>query len=364
MKVLEIGVDFDGGGIDRYLYNNCTRIKDVEFEFVIIQRSYIGVLEEEMIQRGYRLYKIPSLHSGVIKHLKALRKIFKNNTYDIVHFHLGYKGLLDIVLACFCGVKVRVAHSHLAYIPMSKKQNLIKKICSSITIKLSSSLAACGYDAAIWMWGENNINRVEILNNAIPTDKYAFSDEIRSRLREELGLKGIFVVGHVGRLSEQKNQIRLLSIFKEIIKNRPNSKLLLVGDGEMEEDIKNQINKLRLNESVLLLGVRSDVPDLLNVFDVFVFPSVYEGLPFTLIEAQCNGLPILSSDAVTKHVLVSNCLEFMPLSASNEEWAQKALLMDKGHNIDAVKDVIEAGYDIDKEANHLRNYYKKCISKL
>ncbi|MFR2767570.1 MAG: glycosyltransferase [Thomasclavelia sp.] len=204
--------------------------------------------------------------------------------------------------------------------------------------------------------------KVSIHNNAIETSKYEFSPKKNEIYRNEFKIpKDAFVIGHVGRIGNQKNQIRLINIFNEIYKKETNSYLILIGSEDQEKDVlavQEMIKVLNLTEHILLLGIRNDVPELLNMMDVFVFPSKYEGLPFTLIETQCNGLMAISSDAVTSQVKVSNCVEFLSLDETNEKWASTALaLRKKNHLKDARQDVIKAGYDIDVESAHLKEYY-------
>ena len=157
---------------------------------------------------------------------------------------------------------------------------------------------------------------------AIATAKYAYSAETRAAVRDNLGITDTtLVVGHVGRLSEQKNQLRLLDIFGEIHRLRPDSALLMVGRGELEESIRRKVEDMGLSDAVRLLGVRDDVPQLLSAFDTFVFPSTHEGLPFTLIETQCNGLPAISADTVTPLVKLGDDVAFLSLSQSDGDWA-------------------------------------------
>ena len=182
-------------------------------------------------------------------------------------------------------------------------------------------------------------------------------------VRAELKIdENTLVVGHVGRLCAQKNQLRLVDIFAEIHRQKPDSLLLLVGRGDLEDAIRQKVAKMKLTDAVCLLGVRDDVPRLLSAFDTFVFPSTHEGLPFTLIETQCNGLPAVSADTVTPLVKVGEDVVFLSLSQSNDEWAQVALAaVERGHNPAGACCVADAGYDIDREAVRLRDYYVKAI---
>ena len=364
MRILEICVDLDGGGIDRYLLNYCSRINGIHFDFAVVD-SKVGILEPQIEALGCNIYRVPRQSAGIKANFDALKKIIKCGNYDAVHVHLGYKGAVALFCAKMCGIKTRIVHAHIAAEPESFKQRIIRKIFTVIVKSLATNLAACGVDAAKWVFGERCYNKgaVTIQNNAIETKKYAFSPELREKVREKFCISAeTFVVGHVGRLCNQKNQVRLLEIFKEIQKYNPDSKLLLVGRGESENILKQKADDLNINENVQFLGIRDDVPELLNAFDVFVFPSTHEGLPFTLIETQCNGLFAISADTVTPDVKLGKCVEFLSLKDEDAVWAQKALEISKlGRSFDEYKIVADAGFDINIEAEKLKQYYVDTV---
>ena len=364
MRILEVCVDLDGGGIDRYLLNYCSRIPEIQFDFAVIEGK-IGILEPQLEALGCRIYRVPRQRAGVCANYNALKQILTQNTYDAVHVHLGYRGAVALWCAKRCGVKTRIVHAHIAAEPESAKQRIVRKGFTMLVKKLATHLAACGVDAATWVWGEKAYakGKVTIHNNAIETDKYAYSVETRSVVRADLGIgEDTLVVGHVGRLCAQKNQLRLLDIFGEIHRLRPDSVLLLVGRGDLEDAIRQKAESMGIATAVRLLGVRDDVPRLLSAFDTFVFPSTHEGLPFTLIETQCNGLPAVSADTVTPLVKLGEDVRFLSLAQSDTVWAQAALAAaERGHNRAGARLVAEAGYDIDIEAARLRDYYADAI---
>ena len=364
MRILEVCVDLDGGGIERYLLNYCSRIPDIQFDFAAVD-SKIGILEPQFEALGCHIYRVPRQSYGVKANYNAIKKILAENTYDAVHVHLGYRGAVALWCAKRCGVKTRIVHAHIAAEPESKKQRIIRKAFTILVKRLATHLAACGVDAAKWVWGEKAYAKGKVIvhNNAIETAKYAYSEEARAAVRADLGIDAdTFVVGHVGRLCSQKNQLRLLDVFAEIHRKRPNTLLLMVGRGELDEIISRKAEDMGLKENVRLLGVRDDVPQLLSAFDTFVFPSTHEGLPFTLIETQCNGLPAVSADTVTPLVKLGEDVEFLSLSQSDTVWAQAALTAaERGHDPAGARRVADAGYDIDREAVRLRDYYVQAI---
>ena len=364
MRILEVCVDLDGGGIDRYLLNYCSRIPEIQFDFAVVDNK-IGILEPQLEALGCHIYRVPRQSRGVRANYAAIKKILTDNHYDAVHVHLGYRGAVALWCAKRCRVKTRIVHAHIAAEPESTKQRMIRKVFTALVKGLATHLAACGVDAAKWVWGSRTYTKgkVTIHNNAIETSKYAYSVETRTAVRADLGLgDDTLVVGHVGRLSAQKNQLRLLDIFGEIHRMRPDSVLLLVGRGDLENAILRKVEEMSLSGAVRLLGVRDDVPRLLSAFDTFVFPSTHEGLPFTLMETQCNGLPAVSADTVTPLVKLGNDVEFLSLAQSDTVWAQSAVAAaERGHDSAGARRVAEAGYDIDREAARLRDYYTKTI---
>ncbi len=365
MRVLEVCVDLDGGGIDRYLMNYCSRISDIRFDFAVVEDNKVGILEPQLTALGCHIYRVPRQRNGVRANYNAIKKILTDTHYDAVHVHLGYRSTIALLCAKRCGVKARIVHAHIAAEPETTMQKLFRK-CFTVPVKhLATHLAACGVDAAKWVWGERTYakGKVAIHNNAIETAKYAYSLEHRAAARAELGIDNdTLVVGHVGRLCAQKNQLRLLEIFGEIHRQRPDAVLLLVGRGDLDTAIRNKAEEMGLSNAVRLLGVRDDVPQLLSAFDTFVFPSTHEGLPFTLIETQCNGLPAVSADTVTPLVKLGEDVQFLSLDESNVVWAQAALTAaERGHNVEGARRVAEAGYDIDREALRLRDYYFDAI---
>lgn len=361
MKILEVCVDLDGGGIDRYLLNYCSRIKDIQFDFAIVENGKVGILEKPLTDLGCKIYRVPRQSAGIKANYEALRNIMTEGGYDAVHVHLGYKSLFALHCAKKCGIKTRIVHAHIAFTPEGIKEKITRRIFTFFVKRLATHLAACGIDAAKWVWGKRAYKKgkVTIHNNAIETKNYAFSSDNREKLRTELGISDTtLAVGHVGRLSAQKNQLRLLDIFKKMLEKRPDAVLFMVGNGTDEQKIKDKAEKLGISGSIRLLGVRSDVPQLLSAFDVFVFPSTHEGLPFTLIETQCNGLYAVSADTVTDYIKISECVEFLSLEADDVVWADKAILLAaKGHLESGAEVTAQAGYDIDVEAAKLRQYY-------
>lgn len=365
-QILEVCVDLDGGGIDRYLFNYCTRINDIHFDYTVVNNRK-GILEPLLEERGSRIYRVPTITKNPFKYYRAIKACMTEKKYDAVHIHLGYKSFIALMAAKRCGIKTRIVHAHIAFVPENKVQRIVRYICTLLTKWYATDLCACGIDAAKWVWGEKSYreNKIRVINNAIETSRFRFSESKRKEKREELQIDGnVHIIGHVGRISDQKNQMRLLSIFSRYLIRDPSAQLLMIGQGEMQEKIENEIKRLNLQSHVKMLGIRNDVSELLNVMDVFTFPSKYEGFPFTLIETQCNGLMCICSDSVTELVKVTDQISFVSLNDDDDIWVQKIVeVMDEGHTISTEKQVTEAGYNIDIEAEKLNEFYMTRIAQ-
>ncbi len=361
MKVLAITSELDGGGVDRLLYDYCNGLlDDVHFDFIVTSKIE-GILEQPLKSLGCNIYRVSQLKEDFKGHQQQIEQIIKTGHYDIVHDHSGYKAWCNLSVAKKYGVKIRIAHSHLAFVSESFLGRIIRKISTVVTKHYATNLFACGNDAAKWMWGKKAFekNRVYIMKNAILAEKFSFSSAKRDGLRKELGLENKFVIGNVARITYQKNQEFLVDAFAEIKKTRNDAVLLLVGRGDAEEKIKKQVSDLGLNDSVIFTGVRNDVPDLLNVMDVFVLPSRFEGLPVTLVEIQANGLPAVISDSVTKEMTISTEFDFLPLALGSVEWAKTIEMKCRTDSKNAIKN---SKYDLRIATKDLKNKYLSVLN--
>ena len=362
IRVLHTIPAMDGGGADRILYDYSTRIMEsVHFDF-IVHTEEEGILESDLVKRGCNVYHVPPLHKSFKEYLSKVESIIKNGKYDIIHVAQGYRGLFYLYFAKKYGVKVRIAHSHMAGIPENTKQKLVRKVCTFFVKQFATHLFACGKDAAIWMWGNKSWENgdVYIMTNAINTSGFVFSEEKRKQLRATFGLEDKIVIGNVARFSYQKNHEFIIKIFSEVKKQIPNAMLMLVGRGELEEQVRDQIKQLQLEDSVLMTGVRNDVPDLLNAMDLFLLPSRFEGLPVTLVEAQTNGLPIFASSAITKEIKIAENMVYMSLDESPCAWADCICSFDLKRISNSISG---SGYDIDKAAVLLMEKYSLLLSE-
>jgi glycosyltransferase involved in cell wall biosynthesis len=227
---------------------------------------------------------------------------------------------------------------------------------------LATNLFACGHDTAVSIWGnrEWNLGRIHIMPNAIETNNYRYSIEKRSIMRKNLGIGNQYVIGNVSRFTYAKNHEFMLEVLCSALKIDPNVVLVLAGDGELFEDVKNKAESKNLSNNILFLGARSDVAEILNVFDVFILPSRFEGLPVVMIEAQANGLPVLVSNTVTKEVNLSANIRYLSVEGNSEEWAKKAIQAERVFDVNGDLNRL---YDINAAAQNLLCFYNEQLNK-
>lgn len=363
IKVLQELSALDGGGVAKLLYDYYLNMdkEKVHFDFLIYDFYDEGIYEKPLRDMGCTIYKLPRIKKDKNGYLQGIKKVIKEGNYDVVHSHMGARGLFVMYFAKKYGVKKRIVHSHIAYEPVSKLKRCFNIILSQIAKNNATHLFACGQDAGIYMWGKKSYKagRVSIMTNAVSTEKFTFSFDMRQNKRKELGVEDKFVIGIVGRLSSQKNYPFLFKVYKEILEVRNDVVLVVVGRGIEEDEIKREAIQMGINNDILFLGVRSDVPELLNAFDLFVLPSLYEGLPVVLIEAQANGLKQIVSDKITKEMDITDLIEFISIENSEKQWVKAIEKCEI--NVSARKSygkkVAEAGYDIKVESIKMQQFY-------
>jgi glycosyltransferase involved in cell wall biosynthesis len=360
LRILHVVVNMNRGGAETLLmniYRNIDRSK-IQFDFLTCRE---GIFDQEIIQMGGTVHRIPYVSDiGHFQYIKQLEKFFSNHLeYKIVHSHMDKMSGLVLRAAKKAGIIHRIAHSH----STSSEGGLITKCYKWYAGRNISpnatKLLACSKQAARWLFSKESENSL-ILKNGIESDRFKYSLKKRVQIREELEINDeSFIIGHVGRFSTPKNHIFLIEIFREVIKVRSNSRLILVGEGPLLPEIKNKVSEYHLEDNVKFLGSRSDVDQLLQAFDLFLFPSFYEGLPVTLIEAQGAGLTCLISDSITKEVdLGLDLIEYYPLS-DRKVWIEriKTIGVSKEQRTLSNHVLSRKGYDIKDTTKQLQNFY-------
>ena len=350
------------GGLETMLMNYYRHVdrERVQFDFLEHRKEH-SAYDDEIESLGGRIYRLPRLVPWSKSYLSALNHFFDEHPeYKVVHVHQDCLSSVILKVAAQHNVPVRVAHSHSA--SQDKNLKYLIKLCYKRFIpKYATDLFACGRDAGDWMFGGAPF---QIINNAIDVAAYTYDRAKRQKVRQQLGLENEFTIGHVGRFNQPKNHPFLLDIFATLLKEEPNAILLLVGGGEGMSKMQEKVQALGIAEHVRFLGVRSDVADLMQAMDIFVLPSLYEGLPVTMVEAQAAGLPCIISDKVPPEcILTEGLVDIMTLSASPEAWAEKILAKRAIPRTDRRAEIAAHGFDITTEAVKLQEFYLKAYEQ-
>ena len=358
LRILHVHASLRSGGVAILLYNYYENMNHdlIAFDHIVHVPDK-GMTELKFEKEGSIVYHLPRFNRLFDTFFKT-RKIIKQGKYKIVHVHHTQKSFLQLLAAWSCGVPVRIAHSHTFYANDKGLTYCVNRLFSWLTTWFATDYFACSDLAGQYVYGKKTTSeKYKKIINAIDVEKYSFHPEIRNRIRSEWGLDGKYVIAHVGRLNRSKNPHRLLTIFSEVANRLDNAVLFWIGTGEMEGEIKEHITKLGLEDRVILAGESDRVNELLMGADFFLLPSLYEGLGIVLVEAQVSGLPCLASDVIPHEVKLTDCLEFLALSESDGTWADKILEMSTMQRRNCTYKIIEAGYDLQTNANDLQQWY-------
>lgn len=283
----------------------------------------VGAYERELMDRGCQIIHMAPPAANHNAFYRGLTELLRRENYDVIHSHTMFNSGWAMLAGQKCGVPVRIAHSH--SIRGNEKRGLVKnlyeKTMRRLILRYATHLVGCGRSAGRWLYGEREFDRRGILlYNGIDLKRCAFDGEKRKTIREDLGLTDRFVIGHVGHLAPVKNQAFLLELMPQILKRRENAVLLLLGEGPDRAMLEQKIRELGLEGHVRMTGNVNNVGDHLNAMDVFAFPSMYEGMPLAMIEAQTNGLPCVISDRVPKDVHLTDLVTALPLENGDDPW--------------------------------------------
>jgi glycosyltransferase involved in cell wall biosynthesis len=336
------------------LYRNIDRAR-VQYDFLTCAA---GVFDAEIAALGGNVHRIPYITQvGLSGYVKELEAFFARHRYGAVHSHMDKMSGLVLGAAQRAGIPMRIAHSHNTRSEGSGAVRLVKWYAGRKIERSATHLLACSAAAAEWLY-KGRAKEAVVVNNGIDSEVFRFSPELRRSVRAQLGFTpDQHIIGHVGRFNHQKNHSFLLDIFAEIVKRRRDCALVLVGDGPLRAEIQAKAAKLKMEEQIKFLGIRADIPGLLQAFDVMVFPSLHEGLPVSLIEAQGSGLPCVLADTITREVdLGAGLVQFERLQSPPSLWAEKAL--QRRERAAGERDYVrEKGFDIRGTADWLQNFY-------
>lgn len=369
LNVLHIAPGIDGGGVGGVIYNYLSHmdLKDMHVEVVVRDYGHRQFLHDRFDELGISVHYIVQRKKNLKKHFEEISKIIRDGKFDIVHCHDQNWSIIYLKIAEKMGVPVRIAHSHLTVQTSDRIKIAISNLFTTSLKKTATGYFACGKAAGVYMWGSEiaNSSKLYVMRNAVDAQRFQFSDSIRDEYRKKFGFGNKTVIGHIGRFNEQKNHLFLINIFKEYLKVDSTAVLILIGIGELEEQIRELVIKNEMQNNVIFLGQREDVRELYNAFDVFVLPSLYEGLPVVGVEAQANGLPCIFSDTISNEVVILPDTKVLKLSDSAQMWAHVIRnLANRKQNDrrDAIDLINAAGYNIEVEAEKLRKYYFTEVS--
>lgn len=367
IRVAQIIGKWVGGGVESVVMNYYRHIdrSKIQFDFICDNDS-TNIPYKEIEELGGNVILVPP-YQKVFNYHSELKKVLKEGQYQIVHSHINVLSVFSLYAAKRAGVKVRIAHSHSTTNKREKKKNLLKQILRPFSKFFATDYMCCSELAGRWLFGDKEYNEgnVYLLNNAIDLSQFKYNELIQKQKRFELGISDTtLVIGHIGRFVKQKNHSFLIDIFDEIHKKENDSILLCVGNGPLLENVKKKVSNLSLDDCVLFLGQRNDVRELYQVFDAFVLPSLYEGLPVVGVEAQATGNLCFLSDDMTKETKILDSTVFMPLDESASKWAKKILEKSKKFKKhDTVFEVSNYGFNIDTEACKLEKKYNEVIAR-
>lgn len=351
------------GGAETFIMNVYRKIdrQKIQFDFLVsvTEESYY---DDEIHSLGGNIYYVPGRRQGVFKRKKALNRFFKSSKgrYEAVHIHVSsLSDISALKVATKYNVPKRIIHAHNVQEGGSRLHKYLHEWHQIYIDDYVTNVFACSEDAAKWICSNKRLlsGNYSVINNAIDIADFKFNATVRQVKRKELQIDDKFVVGHIGRFADQKNHTFLIDIFKAVHDKNGNARLLLIGDGPLRGQIEAKVERLGLTNSVIFAGVRSDVNELLNAMDVFLFPSRYEGLGIVLVEAQTNGMPCIISDVIPKDVIITDLVTRLPLGESAGVWADAVLAQDSKERKNTFEDVKKAGFDIKKLSEELQTLY-------
>lgn len=363
IRVLHVVGIMNMGGLETLImniYRNIDRNK-IQFDF-LVHKEEEGIYDKEIKTLGGNIYKIPYVNKvGPIKYPKILSDFFKNNKqYKIVHSHMNLVSGIILKEAKKAGIPYTIAHAHNIN-DIGKMYEIIYKRLVGMNInRYSDYKFACSLEAASYIFGKKYSNQVKIIKNGIDLSKFKIDQSKVENVKKELGIsEDAFIIGNVARFSEQKNHKFLIDIFRDIVAKKNNSVLVLVGDGKLKAEIYEKIKKYGIEDKVIFTGIRNDIPIMMNLFDVFLFPSLFEGLGIVLIEAQSAGTKCVVSTEVPKEADMNiGLVEFRDLDEPIGNWTNE-ILKKYNKRYDSLNLIKEQGYDINETVDYIQEFYLK-----
>lgn len=367
IRVLQIVGRMDRGGIENFvmnIYRNIDREK-VQFDF-LCHYGREAAFNDETRAMGGRIYEMPAIRDEthvyywkLFEYIGALNKFFKEHKeYKIIHGQMTNTAFIYMPIAKKYGVTTRIAHSHNSHGKVGML-GVVTDILKKPVFKYATDLFACSEAAAKYFYPESYIKagKVKVVPNAVDAGKFRFNPEKREIMRAEFGVEGKLVIGCVDRFRTEKNQAFLLGVLKEALKTEPTAVLLFAGDGPLEDGCKKKAAEMGIANNCIFLGMRSDIPDVMQAMDVLAMPSLFESLPVTGIEAQAGGLSVIASTGIPDEMNAIDMVEFISLEDGEKVWAEKLIEKAKQPKVDTIEKIKKAKYDIHMLVPWLQEFY-------
>lgn len=349
IRVFMIGMSTDKGGVESYIKNLCEHLDPREFE-VIYSWPEMEIEGKKWIQ--------PSNRHNYIKYIHFWHRFFKENRFDVIYYNTCDIVSVDLLkFAKRAEVPIRIIHSHNTDTQFKKKwfHHITEKNNRKNIGNIATNLLACSEEAGRWMFGKNEF---VVIKNGIDLKKYSYNIQFRDECRRKLGLDKEYLIGCVGRLDLQKNPLMSVDIMKQISMVNEMTKFIVIGDGELKEQVEQSIKAKEIEDKVIMLGARDDVNKWYSALDCLIMPSLFEGLPFTLVEAQAAGLPCVVSSTVSDKANLTGLIRYVSLEEELEVWANKVLEECQNERKDVAQQLKGAGYSITDTTEHVSKIIK------
>lgn len=356
-KVLQVVAVMNQGGAENMIMNYYRAIDKtkVQFDF-LVHYPQPGFFDSEIEKLGGHIFRaMPIRPWSYLSYFEWLDNFFRcHSDYVAIHSHIQENSGFVFKYAAKYGIKTRIVNSHIADLGIDYKY-MFRQFGRFFMNKYATDRFACGKQAGVFLYGKKDF---QIFKNAINVNSFIYNSDRRKKIRGILGIQdNTFVVGHIGRFNTQKNHAFLIEIFKEVLRMRNDAILIMVGEGVLRKTIQRQVDDYGLSENVLFLGTRSDVDDIMQAFDILLFPSLYEGLPVSIIEAQSSGLQCVLSDTIDRETDITGNCHFISLSDSAVEWANETLALANEPRENTKEKIQRAGYDVTRNVEWLTNFY-------
>ena len=362
MKVLQIMNKADAGGISAVLLRDYQVIDREAVQFdCAMPDTRLGPHGLQFQALGSQIIQLPLKSKHPLQYGKALRRILKEGGYDAVHVNSNETSFFPLLIAKSAGIPVRIAHAHTARPPKTLRLKLKRLLSVSLTPRVATKLVAPTTAAAECIFGKKarKSPKLVYIKNAVDLSEYRFSEQWREETRQTLGLEGKFAVCCVSNLDPVKNHSFSLRVFREVLSRNADARLVLIGDGERREAIRQEAAALGVLEQVQFLGRRSDVNRLLSGMDAFLMPSLYEGFALAALEAAACGLPIFLSDTIPGELKFYTDCTYLSLQAEPKLWAEQICRVSVEDRAQGAKEVLEAGYDLRQNAAQFASLYRE-----